>query len=93
MLINSTIQSITGLYANQGASAMNRARGAKAAQSAPSDEVLLSSEAKNFSQAMGQLREMDDVRPEKVAYFQNLIAAGGYYVASENIASSMLQAR
>jgi len=92
MIINSTIQSISGIYANQGTAATSRAR-AKAAATAPNDEVLLSSRAKSLSSALGHLRDMDDVRPEKVAYFAGLVSSGAYDVPAENIAASMMGMR
>ena len=91
MIINNNLQAIAGAYQLNAKNPAKRAQ----AKNAPSfkDEVHLSSNAQNMSSAVKNLKNMSDVRADKVEFFTNAIESGNYNVPAANIASKMLSIR
>ena len=92
MTINHGIQAVSSVYANTPVSSAVRKAPAAKAQAA-GDEFVVSNEAKSFSSMLEELRNMDEVREDKVAAVTHQIEAGTYSVSSENVAASLLHAR
>ena len=90
MIINNNLQSIAGIYANHRSTnkvaqvAQDEVRG---------DEIHISTKAQNASEMLKKLNAMDQVRADRVAELENMIAAGNYHVDSRELAASMLQSR
>lgn len=95
MHINNTLQGIAGAYmqnVNQVKVPQRQANNPYA--SAGQDEFLLSKEARNFSSSLQRLKmSADDVRADKVAYFEAQIANGTYQIDSQGIAEKMMSMR
>ena len=90
MIINNNIQSIAGIYSNH--SSNNKI--AKAGREEEKrDEIHISQEGQNVREMLNKMNEMDDVRHDRVAELENLIASGNYHVSSRELAESMLQCR
>ncbi len=56
----------------------------------PKDEVVFSSEAKEFQKMLEELKKIPDVREDKVAEYKKLIESGKYSVKSEDIVESII---
>lgn len=89
--INNNIQSLAGAYAVNTASSAKRPRAQE--QVSFRDEVHLSSEAQSFRSMLQELKNMDDVRQDKVDFYTAAIEGGNYDVSAANIASRMLANR
>lgn len=61
-----------------------------AGQSFSGDKVELSEQAREANQAFTQLKELPEIRNEKVGEVQNQVETGTYQVNGEKIAVSML---
>lgn len=68
--------------------ATNAVRGAQ-----KSDAFTPSKEAQSFSEMLAKLKNIPDVREDRVAELQQRIASGQYFVSSADIASSILANR
>ncbi len=55
------------------------------------DKVVFSSEAKEFQKMLETLKNLPDVREDKVAEYKKLIESGNYNVKSEDIADSIVK--
>jgi flagellar biosynthesis anti-sigma factor FlgM len=88
MIINNNLQAIAGAYQ------LNQKNSAKRVQNQNSlsfkDEVKLSESAESFRSAMKKMQNIDEVRPDKVAFYTQAIESGNYNVSAANIASKML---
>lgn len=90
MIINNSLQGIASIYSNH--SSNNKI--AKAGHNEERrDEIHISQEGQNVREALSKMNSMDDVRHDRVAELENLIAAGNYHVSSSELAASMLQNR
>ena len=90
MIINNNIQSIAGIYSNH--SSNNKI--AKAGREEEKrDEIHISQTGQNVREMLQKMNEMDDVRHNRVAELENLIASGNYHVSSRELAESMLKCR
>ncbi len=91
MIINNYVQSITGAYA------VNRTEAARRTQQSGEvteyDRFVPSKEGQDFRAMLQELKDTDEVRINKVEYFENAIKNGTYNVASENVAAAMLASR
>ena len=67
MIINNNVQALAGIYAAN--SSVGARRGSRVEQPVARDEILLSSEAQNFSDLLRELRGTSEVREDKVAAF------------------------
>ncbi|MBR2216116.1 MAG: flagellar biosynthesis anti-sigma factor FlgM [Selenomonadaceae bacterium] len=92
MQINSTIQAIAGAYSLNTTSSARRSYASPQVTAEAKDELHISKEAKSFSSMLRELRDMDDVREDKVAAYSAAIANGTYNVPSRDIAAKMLSA-
>lgn len=54
------------------------------------DEVVFSSEAKEFQKMLEELKKLPDVREDKVEYYRKLIDSGEYKVSSDDIVNSIV---
>ena len=88
MIINNAIQSIAGAYAvNQpGATA----RRVQTAPTEKADSYVPSQEGQNFRAMLQELKDTDEVRTNKVEYFEKAVANGTYNVSSYDIAGSIM---
>lgn len=91
MYINNNIQAVSGAY--QVSSARPSVRAGAAQKSEKSDEVVFSHEAKRFSSMLQELRNMPEVRSEKVEKLSRQIADGSYEQDADKLAGSLLDAR
>ncbi len=55
------------------------------------DEVVFSSEAKDFQKMIEELKNIPDVREDKVAEYKKLIETGKYNVKTEDIVDSIIK--
>jgi len=56
----------------------------------PKDEVVFSSEAKEFQKILDELKKIPDIREDKVAEYKKLIESGEYNVKTEDIVESII---
>lgn len=92
MIINSTIQTVASAYARTGAVKQNRPGASDKVEAR--DEIQLSSQAQNFSAKLNKLQaSKDEVRADKVTYYENLIASGAYNVSSKDLADKLIASR
>ena len=91
MYINNNIQAVSGAY--QVSNARPSARAGAAQESGKGDEVVFSHEAKRFSSMLQELRNMPEVRSEKVEALSRQIADGSYDQDADKLAGSLLDAR
>jgi negative regulator of flagellin synthesis FlgM len=83
------IQQIAKIYGDQVKPAkMNKSE--STGKLAP-DEVVLSTEAKEFSQMLQKLKAMPEVRQDKVQAIEGQLASGTYQVDSKAVAQKILQ--
>ena len=89
--INVNLQSIAGTYQ------LNTKSPAKKANTANGtsfkDEVQFSATAQTVGNAVKKLRNMSEVRMDKVQFYTNAIESGNYNVPAANIASKLVSAR
>ena len=78
----------TSVAASHYASATGNVRAAQ-----KNDAFTPSREAQSFSEMLKKLRDLPDVREDKVSEFQEKISSGQYYVPSADIAASILSTR
>ena len=90
MIINNNIQSIAGIYSNH-SSSNKVARAGRDEEKR--DEIHISQEGQNVREMLNKMNSMDDVRHDRVAELENLIASGNYHVSSRDLAESILQCR
>ncbi len=63
----------------------------KNAENRIKDEVIFSSEAKDFQKMIEELKNIPDVREDKVAEYKKLIESGKYNVKTEDIVDSIIK--
>ncbi len=90
MIINNNLQGIASVYANHRST--NKVAHTERDE-VRSDEIHISTKAQNASEMLKKLNAMDDVRSDRVAELENMIAAGNYHVSSYDLASRMLNCR
>ena len=88
MIINNTIQAIAGAYSVNQPTAVRRAQNTE--QTAESDRYVPSQEGQSFRAMLQELKDTDEVRANKVEYFEKAIADGTYNVSSYDMAGSLL---
>lgn len=92
MIINNNIQAAASLY-NRTWSNGSKTRTGEYTRPQAGDEVVLSGNAKTFSNALRDLRsnaESDGVRMDKVEKFTALIESGCYHIDSDKLAESIM---
>lgn len=88
MKIWGDIPKISGVYGKQkGVGKVERASGVTAKK----DVVSISSQAKDFQTAIKKLKEVPDIRPEKVNSLMEQYQSGNYQVNGKDIADSILR--
>ncbi|SDF79504.1 flagellar biosynthesis anti-sigma factor FlgM [Sporolituus thermophilus] len=89
IISNNQIQNILKVYGEQ-AKVGKSARQPSAGPAQRKDEVVLSAQAQEFSQILQALRNMPEVREDKVKELADRIAAGNYQVDAKEIAEKMV---
>ncbi|MDO4204056.1 MAG: flagellar biosynthesis anti-sigma factor FlgM [Selenomonadaceae bacterium] len=92
MIINNNIQAAASLY-NRTWSNGSKTRTGEYTRPQAGDEVVLSGNAKTFSNALRDLRanaDSDGVRMDKVEKFTALIESGCYHIDSDRLAESIM---
>lgn len=92
MIIKNNVQSILTAYADN-KTVKNMQTENKTAGTAKLDEVVLSSQAQEFSQVLQKAQSMSDVRADRVNQVSMQIDAGTYAVNAAAIAEKMLNIR
>jgi len=73
MIINNSLQGIASIYSNH----RSNNKIAKAGRNEERrDEIHISQEGQNVREALAKMNSMDDVRHDRVAELENMIAAG-----------------
>lgn len=85
---NSALQAIASLYAGDSVRSPRRAQ--KPEGVSFKEEFSMSKEAQSFGTMLRELRDMDEVRQDKVEACESRLASGAFSVSAENIAASML---
>lgn len=91
MIINNTLQGVAGVYSNSGS--VNKVARAYRQEEQLNDNIQISSQGQQFSEIMKKLKAGSDVRMDKVAEYENMIASGAYQVSSRDLAEKILQYR
>ena len=91
MIINNTLQGVAGVYSNS--SSVNKVARAYRQEEQLNDNIQISSQGQQFSEIMKKLKAGSDVRMDKVAEYENMIASGAYQVSSRDLAEKILQYR
>ena len=91
MIINNTLQGVAGVYSNSGS--VNKVARAYRQEGQLNDNIQISSQGQQFSEIMKKLKAGSDVRMDKVAEYENMIASGAYQVSSRDLAEKILQYR
>lgn len=89
IISNKPIQSIAKIYGEQNKITKNNSV-AKAGSLQQPDEVILSSQAQEVGQVYKAMKNVPEVRADKVKEFSDKIAAGAYHVDAKEIAERML---
>lgn len=89
ILSGNPIQNVGKIYGKQN-QVTKKAKTGSTTVSQGKDELILSSEAQEFSQVFNTIKGLPDVRPEKIQEFSQQIDAGTYQINSEGIAENML---
>ena len=87
MRITGNVGSITGVYTND--KRISRVENTNKISPA-SDDVKISSVGKDFAIAMNALKDVPDIRMDRVNELSAKIASGEYNVSGEDIASRIL---
>ncbi|MDQ2085107.1 flagellar biosynthesis anti-sigma factor FlgM [Herbivorax sp. ANBcel31] len=88
MKIRGEIPKVNGVYDSQ--KNINKADKASKATS-KKDVVSISGQAKDFQTAMKALKDVPDIRKDKVERLQNQMESGNYQVSGKDIANSVLK--
>jgi len=89
IISSSQIQNIMKIYADQ--NKVTKSAKPQGSGLAPkTDEVILSTQAQEFSQIYKALKAMPDVRNDKVKEFSDRIAQGDYSVEAKDVAEKMV---
>lgn len=88
MKISGDVPKITPVYG--GAKRVGQAYGMSGV-SAKRDELTISGTAKDFQTVMKALKDVPDVRDEKVAEIGSQVDAGTYEVGSEDVSSKIIE--
>ena len=91
MIINNYIQSVAGVYSANQPTAARRTEAAQ--ETLRRDEFVPSKEGQSFRAMLEKLKNMDEVREDKVADLKAAVQNGAYGVSSEDIAAKMLATR
>ena len=91
MIINNNLQGIAGVYTNSGS--VNKLAKAYRQEETVNDNIQISSQGQQFSEILKKLKSGSDVRMDKVAEYENMIASGAYQVSNSDLAEKILQYR
>ncbi|MCI7611795.1 MAG: flagellar biosynthesis anti-sigma factor FlgM [Selenomonadaceae bacterium] len=91
MIINNNLQGIAGVYTNSGS--VNKLAKAYRQEETVNDNIQISSQGQQFSEILKKLKSGSDVRMDKVAEYENMIASGAYQVSNRDLAEKILQYR
>lgn len=88
MKIWGDIPKVTGIYGNAGKTEKLSGKNTVASRK---DELTLSGSAKDFSVVMKALRDVPDIRRDKVEALSERIEKGEYSVSSEDVAARIME--
>ena len=91
MIINGSLQGIAGVYANAGSN--NKISKAYQKTESAGDNIQISTQGQQFNEILCKLKSGSDVRMDKVAMYENMLAAGTYQVDNGALADKLLQYR
>lgn len=91
VIINGNLQGIAGVYANAGSN--NKVSRAYQQTEPARDDIQISSQAQQFNEILRKLKSGSDVRMDKVAMYEDMLAAGTYQVDNGALADKLLQYR
>lgn len=91
VIINGNLQGIAGVYANAGSK--NKISRAYQQAEPARDDIQISSQGQRFNEILQKLKSGSDVRMDKVAEYENMLAAGTYQVDNGALADKLLQYR
>ena len=95
MIINNILQGVAGAYlrnVNQTTSQVKKEE--NGGSHSGKDELVLSSNVKNFSSSLQTIRaNSEEVREDKVAFFKEQIEKGTYQINAQGIAEKMMSMR
>lgn len=91
MIINNTLQGLTGVYANSAAA--NKVAKKYHQDTAAADDIQISPKAQQFNDILKKLSASSDVRQDKVVEYENMLASGKYSVSSQDLAERIMQFR
>ncbi|MDD3115703.1 MAG: flagellar biosynthesis anti-sigma factor FlgM [Anaerovibrio sp.] len=91
MIINSSIQGVSGVYSNAGR--VGKTARAYEQGGAVNDNIQISTEGQQFNELLKKLKAGSEVRMDKVTEYENLLASGAYQVSSSDLADKILQSR
>ncbi len=87
MRIPRDVPKITGIYGSQKINKIRRSGGAASKK----DVLSISNEAKDFQTVLRALREVPDIRKEKVDTIRGSIEAGQYDVKARDVADKVIR--
>lgn len=88
IISNKQVQSITKVYREQNKTASGTATPTSGTARKP-DQVILSSGAQEFGHILQSIKNLPDVRTDRVVELSNRIAAGSYNVTSHEVVEKM----
>ena len=86
--VNSSSNYYSNVAATRYAGSVGYVRGAQ-----KSDAFIPSKEAQSFSEMLNKLKNISEVREDKVSEIQQKISSGQYFVSAQDIAASILTNR
>ena len=89
IIYNKPVQGVNKAYNDTGKSGSGIKSTASATVQRP-DELILSPAAKGIQQAVAQIKDLPDVRQDKVDEIAQQIAQGSYNVAASDISDAIL---
>lgn len=92
--VQGRVQALYSVYAANDAFSAVQAQGRHQPEAPRKDAVVLSAEGRTFGEILNRLKaDNDKIREDKVDFYAQQIAAGGYHVAAGDIAAKMLDQR
>jgi negative regulator of flagellin synthesis FlgM len=84
------VQSVLQTYADQNKVLKNKSEKTEFIPRQKQDEVILSTGAQEFGQILQNLKDISDVREDKVQELSAQVANGTYHVEAKDIADKMI---
>jgi len=91
MKINGNIEKIMRIYKKQPVQNKKANRVSKTETVHKSDKIELSREAKDFQAALDAVKQIPDIRQDKVEEIKSKILTGAYNVSAEEVAGKIVE--